>query len=95
MKQSAIKTIDVDTRTWFDKVNGNTYFAQEITINYGMKNAVKLYNPFQYGYSSYGYEAFKFLQETFKWKKSLHERIIGGKIIVREHLQRGCKKKEL
>ena len=35
MKTIEIKTIDVCTKTWFDKVNGNTYFAQEITLNFG------------------------------------------------------------
>jgi hypothetical protein len=33
-------------------VNGNSYFAGQITINYGMKNAKTLYMPFQYGYGS-------------------------------------------
>ena len=33
-----VKTIDVQVKEWFDKVNGNSYFAGIITINFGMKN---------------------------------------------------------
>ena len=45
-----IKTIDITALDWFDKVNGNSYFAGTISVNYGMKNAKVLKMPFQYGY---------------------------------------------
>ena len=64
MKTTDIKTIDIQTLKWFDKTYGNTYFAQEITLNYGMPDAETLYNPFQYGYSSYDYRAIEFLQKN-------------------------------
>lgn len=64
MKITDIKTIDIDTFKWFDKTYGNTYFAQKIVLNYGMSDSITLYNSFQYGYSSYDYEAFKFLQKN-------------------------------
>ena len=57
------QTIDIHTYTWFDKVNGNTYFAQEITLNYGTDQEQRFKKPFQYGYSSYEFEAFKFLRK--------------------------------
>lgn len=53
MKLQDIKTIDIKTLTWFDRVNGNTYFAQEITVNYRMPDEVTYYNPFHYGYDSF------------------------------------------
>lgn len=53
-----IKTIDVITRQWFDRINGNTYFSARITVNFGMKNELTITMPFQYGYGSYEYEAF-------------------------------------
>ena len=53
MKLQEVKTIDIKTLTWFDRVNGNTYYAQEITVNFAMPNEVTYYNPFQYGYSSF------------------------------------------
>ena len=74
MKTTDIKTIDIQTLKWFDKTFGNTYFAQEITLNYGMPDAETLYNPFQYGYSSYDHKALQllhkqglFLESTNMW----------------------------
>jgi len=32
-----IKTIDVNVKEWFDKVNGNSYFAGTVSLNFGMK----------------------------------------------------------
>lgn len=64
MKAKDIKSIDVITKTWFDKVNGNTYFAQRIIINWGLKNERILVNRFQYGYSSYDYFAKKYIKEA-------------------------------
>ena len=37
MKARNIKTIDVNCKEWFDKLNGNSYFAGTISINYGLK----------------------------------------------------------
>jgi hypothetical protein len=48
-----IKTIDIQAKEWFDKVNGNSYFSAQVTINYGMKTAKTIYLPFQYGYGSH------------------------------------------
>lgn len=41
------KMISINTKEWFDKVNGNTYFSAEIHL--GMDLIMVL--PFQYGYS--------------------------------------------
>ena len=84
MTDLEIKTIDIKTLKWFDRINGNTYFAQEITLNYGLPNEETIFNPFQYGYSSYDYFAFEKLQKSGYFKdinKSsgfypLHEKII-------------------
>jgi len=59
-----INTIDITAKQWFDKVNGNSYFSAQITLNYGTDSEVIIPVPFQYGYGdSYQYEAFKQLQE--------------------------------
>ena len=59
-----IKTIDVIAKEWFDKINGNSYFSMNITINYGMKNEKSFFVPMQYGYGDqYRHEAFKELQK--------------------------------
>jgi hypothetical protein len=44
------KRIHVEARTWFDRVNGNTYHAVTVTVNEGMKNETVLKVPFTYGY---------------------------------------------
>jgi hypothetical protein len=59
-----IKTIDIQAKEWFDKVNGNSYFSARITLNFGMKDQKTVYVPFQYGYDKqYEYVAFKALQK--------------------------------
>ena len=45
-----IKTVDIQGKHWFDKVNGNSYFSARVTINYGMEGARTYYVPFEYGY---------------------------------------------
>lgn len=75
-----MKTLDINTIEWFDKVNGNTYFASRLTVNYGLDETLKkehVYSPseyyeekefvlpFQYGYGSQSeYEAVKTLKEN-------------------------------
>lgn len=59
-----IKTIDVNAKEWFDRVNGNSYFSAAVTINYGMPDEFSFPVPFQYGYGdSYRHAAFKELQK--------------------------------
>ena len=99
MKARDIKTIDVITKTWFDKVNGNTYFAQRITINRGRKNEIVLTNPYQYGYSSYDWFAADFVMRELNLKTNLHKYPICGyrncKILFNNEVIRNCKKREL
>ena len=53
LESMKIKTIDVNAKEWFDRVNGNSYFAGTVTINYGMKSEKTLRMPFQYGYGDH------------------------------------------
>ena len=48
-----IKTIDVQAKEWFDKVNGNSYFSAIITLNFGLIDQKTINVPFQYGYGDY------------------------------------------
>ena len=67
MKTRDIKTVDVQAREWFDKVNGNSYFSTDITVNYGLNNAVSFYLPMQYGHGDhYRYEAFEEIKKRLK-----------------------------
>ena len=52
-KKTSLKTLDIDCFKWFDRVNGNTYFACKITCNNGMKNEISFNIPFQYGYGDH------------------------------------------
>ena len=63
MENLNIKTIDIQAKEWFDKVNGNSYFAAIATINFGMTDEKTVKVPFQYGYGeTYISEAVRQLQ---------------------------------
>ena len=91
-----VKTIDVNAKEWFDKVNGNSYFAANITLNYGMEDEQQITLPFQYGYGdSYIYAAIKKLNdlELIPYKEPYDLRESG--IITRYTIQKNCKQMEL
>ena len=95
-----IKTIDINAKEWFDKINGNSYFAGTITLNYGMKDEKTFLMPFQYGYgSSYEQEAKAILTEfnliSLKWFESLKIHCRENNIIYRSSIIDKCKKREL
>ena len=100
-----IKTIDINCLEWFDKINGNSYFAGTVTTNYGMESAKQYILVFQYGYGDH------FIDQA-------HELLINKKVIpdlkhengvryplwrhcrehnvtLRSNIQRGCLKREL
>lgn len=53
-----IQTVDVNALEWFDKVNGNSYFAGKVIMNYGTDDQITLELPYQYGYGEqYEYSA--------------------------------------
>lgn len=57
-------TVDVNGKTWFDKINGNSYFSAQVTIDYGLITEKTFPIEFQYGYGSYfEQEALKLLKE--------------------------------
>jgi hypothetical protein len=100
-----IKTIDINVKEWFDKVNGNSYFAGTITINYGMKSEKVLTMPFQYGYGEhYKDQANALLAEKGMIdnpryengaRKALWQYCRENSIILRCSKMENCKKKEL
>ena len=61
--KTVIKTIDIQGKQWFDKVNGNSYFSAQVTINFALDGEKTYYVPFQYGYgTSFEYESLRQLQ---------------------------------
>jgi hypothetical protein len=97
MKAQELKTIDINAKEWFDKVNGNSYFAAVVTLNYGMANEEEIKLPFQYGYDRAAqHEAFTQLDKMGlinheERSYSLKER----GIIVRYSKQENCRKRDL
>lgn len=60
IKEIEIKSMFIECREWFDKVNGNSYFSARIWVNGGQVAIL----PFQYGYGDqFIYEAQKKLLE--------------------------------
>lgn len=94
------KTIDINAKEWFDKVNGNSYFSGTVTLNYGLDNEETFLMPYQYGYgSSYEQESKAILTEFNKISLSsfqnLREYCKENNIILRKSLIKNCLKREL
>jgi hypothetical protein len=96
-----IKTIDINAREWFDKINGNSYFSGDITLNYGAKTQKDIKMPFQYGYGE------QYIQESYSRlikdgyilesdsNISLSRYCRDKNIILRTNKQENCKKRDL
>ena len=102
IKLKDLKTIDIEAKEWRDKVNGNSYFSSDITLNYGMDNQEIIRLPFQYGYGDQYYHAsLKEVKKLFpksnwvKKKYSSWQIKEKYKFIIRNSIQRNCLKKEL
>ena len=95
-KPIQVKTIDIQAKEWFDKINGNSYFACLVTINFGMSDEKIIKVPFQYGYGSqYEQEALSILknENLIPTRHTSEFKAMG--IILRSNIQKNCKKSEL
>lgn len=95
-----MKTIDINVLEWFDKVNGNSYFAGNIVIDYKMDSEKNIPLVFQYGYGNqYVQEAKAILIEhnyiSTNYGQSLSTYCEVNGIILRKNKQKNCKKSEL
>lgn len=91
-----MKTIHISAKTWFDKINGNSYFSAVITID--NDKTIKL--PFQYGYGTqYLTEAKNILTEhnyiSPSYPDSLQTYCNKNNIILTHWNKENCLKKEL
>jgi hypothetical protein len=94
--KNQVNTIDIQAKEWFDKVNGNSYFAGLVTVNYGMEDAKEFIMPFQYGSGSqYEQEAFKVLKEANLINITYTSELRELGVIVRSSIVRNCKQREL
>ena len=75
---SELRTVHITGLEWRDKVNGNSYFALEISLNLDAsrgepKTTIKI--PLQYGYEDqYLYEANKIIRSQFRMSKWFKEK---------------------
>lgn len=99
-----IKTIDINYLEWFDKINGNSYCAGTVTINYGMKSAKVFVSPMQYGYGDHYVQLAHELLIKNNVVKELDTNGIKypfwrycreNKIILRKSIHLNCLKREL
>jgi len=95
-----IKTIDLQFKEWFDKVNGNSYFAGTITINYGMKSVKSVPVVFQYSYGDSYVDESRAVLTEHNYISPDHRQPLWGycevnNIILRANIQRNCLKREL
>ncbi len=95
-----VKTIDINARTWFDKVNGNSYFSAIVVIDFSMPTVQEFTLPFQYGYGSqYIDEAKQLLIDkgliTNNGIAGLYSYCKDNNIILRTNNQTGCLKRDV
>jgi len=100
MKNYSIQTIDLQAKEWFDKVNGNSYFASIITLNFATPTEKVITIPFQYGYGNqYETEALHVLQtEGYIPSQGVYtitEYCRKNNIILRSSKKDKCLKREL
>lgn len=96
-----IKTIDVNASEWFDRVNGNSYFAALVTVNYSLPDEKTIKIPLHYGYGDYyRHAAFDALQKNNIIPKqesnvSYWRYYQDNNIIARHYKKENCRKKDL
>lgn len=94
-----MKTIDIQAKEWFDKINGNSYFSAIVTIDFGLKTEKVVYVPFQYGYgSSYQTKSIEQLQKDGILPNEgtiYHQWFKDNGIIVRSSIKDKCLKREV
>jgi len=87
--------VKIEAKEWFDRVNGNSYFAGTIKVN------DKVYlMPFQYGYDTQYEQAAKKLLTEFnviscEYGQSLRRYCLDNSIEYGAFIKTKCKKREL
>ena len=67
-----IKTIDINAKEWYDKINGNSYFAGYVVVNKGTKSENIFIMRFQYGYGEqYLHEGIKMVVDYYDLSKNI------------------------
>lgn len=73
MDKKIEKSLYVEGREWFDKINGNSYFSARVWVDGEMVGVL----PFQYGYGDqYQYEAQRWLIEEGYLSEEMRNRAL-------------------
>lgn len=90
------KTIDIQAQSWFDKVNGNSYFDCTVTVDYQLPTQRTFKIPFQYGYGShYETKAMEVIKNEFPAMPATFWELRDKGVIVRSNKREDCLKREL
>lgn len=95
-----MKTLDIQAKEWFDKINGNSYFSALVTLDFGLPTQKEIKVPFQYGYGEQYITETKHQLQTDKVLPegtiyNLNEWCRENNIILRHSIKRKCLKREL
>jgi hypothetical protein len=93
-----MKTLDIQAKTWFDKINGNSYFAGIVTIDYQLPTETTYHMPFQYGYrSQYEQEALNILKRegVIDSETTLYDLAEKQGVAIRSNNLKGCLKRDV
>lgn len=94
--KTQVKTIDIQAKEWFDRVNGNSYFAGVITVNHLKDNEMTFKMPFQYGYGEqYKQNALSLLKSLDLIDTISNFDLKDQGIIINASIKTGCKKSDL
>lgn len=95
--ETKVKTIDINAKQWFDKINGNSYFSAIVTINYCLENEEQINLHFQYGYGDHYVD--RGIREVKKLYPELAElcawQMREAGIVIRYNIHRGCLKRDV
>jgi len=73
-----LQTIRIETKYWFDRTFGNSYYSSQVTLNWGMDDEASFCVPFHYGnpdsasYDIIGALCARYNIKNWSWAK-LHE----------------------
>ena len=91
-----MKTIEIQAKNWHDKVNGNSYFAAKMYVDFGLETEQTFVIPFQYGYGEqYKHTALELLKKQGKMQDGTRRECQEKGIQLITSIQYDCKKSEV
>lgn len=90
------KEINIDALEWFDKINGNSYFASKINVVFDNNESKNFKMHFQYGYDSASlYESLNMLKNEKIINTYNNYELMNQNIKVNYNKRVNCKKSDL